>query len=110
MTPSTTTPVTITPEAAERIAELGCRAEFEQMLEKLRQLVPELRRVEVWLTPPCDETGNESGVQIDAFRGGPVTVSDPAGESWRRWKIEAFSPDVWRHFHMDVLPETAHAG
>ncbi len=39
---ATTFPVSITPEAAARVAELGMQAELERMLEHTRQTVPGL--------------------------------------------------------------------
>jgi hypothetical protein len=104
-----TIPVTVTPEAGERIAELGVQAEFQQMLERALQIVPALKRVEVVLEPPWD-TGDEPYLTINAYHGGPPDSGFPAEDEWGEWKIFAFAPDVHRHFGMFTLAETDHAG
>ncbi len=63
MTP-TTIRITVTPEAAVRVAELGMQAELDQMLEHTRQTVPGLKSIEVQETLPYD-TGDET--TISAF-------------------------------------------
>ena len=44
-------PVTVSPEAAARVAELGMQAEFDQLLEKARRTLAGLRRMNVVLDP-----------------------------------------------------------
>src|SRR4051794_24974808 len=51
-------PVTVSPEAAARVAELGLQREFEQIVEHTRQTIPGLRRLEVTLAPAHD-TGDD---------------------------------------------------
>ena len=63
-------PVTVTPEAMARIAELGMQAELERMLEHTRKTVPGLRAIEVQLALPYD-TGNETSIVIEASRRVP---------------------------------------
>ncbi len=109
MADASTVPITVTPEAAERIAELGVQAEFQQMLDRAVQLVPALKRVEVVLEPAYDE-GADPFVVIQATHGGPWESGSRAEDEWGKWKIFAFHPDVHRHFQMDAFPETDHAG
>jgi hypothetical protein len=49
MTTSTTAPVTVTPEAAARIAELGLQAAVDRMIQYVRGNLPELTRIEAVL-------------------------------------------------------------
>jgi hypothetical protein len=105
----TTIPVTVEPEAAARVAELGLQAEFEEMLEQVRQMVSKLRRIEVVLVPPYD-TGDDPGIVIQAFRDmADRDEDDPTWNRFSRWKITTFPPDVFRHFNMWILYEGSHA-
>ncbi len=95
----TTVPLTIEPEAAARIAELGMQAEFEQMLEHTRQVVPNLDRINVTLALPYD-TGDEPGIIIEAMRNDPYVGDDRTWWEWGGWFVNTFPPDVCRHFVM----------
>jgi hypothetical protein len=101
-------PVTIEPEAAARIAELGMQAEFEQMLEHARQVVPALQRIDVQLALPYD-TGDETRIIIQATRNEPFSSGDRTLWNWDAWVIQTFSPDVYRYFTMLVMYETTDA-
>jgi hypothetical protein len=109
MASSLSIPVTVSQEAAERIAELDYKAEFEQMLDRVRELVPELVSINVWLIPPYD-TGDEPSIILDAYRNGRPPIPDPVQDEYERWVLATFSPNVWRHFSLSVLPEVSHAG
>jgi hypothetical protein len=92
----TTIPVTIAPEAAERMAELGMQRELERMLDYLRQEVPGVLSVDVQLALPYD-TGDETGIVLEVPLDRPW--SDATG---RRqicdWMVETLSPDANRYF------------
>jgi hypothetical protein len=98
---TTTVPTTITPEAADRIAELGYQREFEQMLEQTRQIVPGLRSIAVKLVLPYD-TGDETGIRIEAFTSPPSSPDNSIWNRWSNWKITHFPPDVFRHFQLFI--------
>ena len=100
-----TVPVTITSEAAARIAELGMQSELEQMIEHTRQVVPHLLCMEVVLEGPY-ETHDEPYVTIEATCGGPVDDNEMTEGEWGDWKMETFPPQVYQHFSMMVLSET----
>jgi hypothetical protein len=110
MDASTTIPVTVTPEAAAHVAELGMQKELEQMLEHARQTIPGLLRLDVILVPPYD-TGDEDSVLIQATQDlafhGP---NDRTYWEWGGWKVETFPPDVCRHFAFLMTFEAGHAG
>ena len=93
----TTVPLTIEPEAAARITELGMQAEFDQMLEHTRQVVPNLERIEVKLEPSYD-TGDDLGITIEGMLTGPCDGDDLKSWEWGQWKAATFSPDVCRYF------------
>src|SRR4051794_5189353 len=90
-------PVTISPEATARVAELGLQREFEQIVEHTRRSIPGLQRIEVTLAPAHD-TGGDPRVILDAFLSGRESLVDPTFNRWRDWVLATFPPDVWRHF------------
>ena len=90
-------PVTISPEATARVAELGLQREFEQILEHTRQSIPGLRRIEVTLAPAHD-TGDDPRIILDAFLSDRDSPQNPVTNRWRDWVLATCSPDVWRHF------------
>ena len=106
---TSTIPVTVTPEAAARIAELGFEAHVETMLEYARQHVPGLERLEVVLNERYD-MGGEPGVAIDAYS---LPVFDPDDQTfWKitRWATTTFPPEVLQHLHLSLAPGTGHVG
>jgi hypothetical protein len=104
-----TIPVTVTPEAAARVAELGMQVELERMLEHTRRTVPGLRAIEVQLALPHD-TGNETSVVIEATREHSRLPYDPTDSDWGRWKVTTFPPDVSRYFVMMSVYDATDAG
>jgi hypothetical protein len=96
-------PVTVTPEAAERVAELGLQTDLDRMLEHTRQTVTGLRRLDVVLDPPYD-TGDEPYITIEALRDPSFRLeNDPTWRQWSEWTIFHFPPDVLRHINMLIL-------
>jgi hypothetical protein len=93
----TTIPVTITPEAAARVAELGMQREFEMMLDYVRQISPGLRSVEADLRLPYD-TGDDLGVLIKGRLAEPYCRESGLRSQLRAWRSATFSPDVGRYF------------
>lgn len=103
-------PITVDPEAAELVAELGMQKEFEQMLEKARQMIPGLRRIHVEFAPPYD-TGPDPSVLIEAYRDPSFCQpDDPTWKQYARWEIATFPPDVVRYFTLTIRDEPNHAG
>lgn len=102
-------PVTVEPEAAARVAELGMQREFEEMLEHTRRTVPGLRAIHV--TPDYDPYGTEEpGVIVWSHRPEPGPAYDPVDDDWGMWKINTFPPRVYVHFCMMSLYEVAADG
>src|SRR5262245_21780312 len=106
---STTIPLTIAPEAATRIAELGMQAEVDHMLDYARRHIPNLVRVEVVLNERYDED-SPPGVAIDAYSQRPFDLADRVDEELCRWMIRTFPPEVLEHIHMCHYLEANHAG
>jgi hypothetical protein len=106
---TTTVPVTVEPEAAARVAELGMQAELERMLEHTRQTVPGLRAIEVQLALPYD-TGDETSIIIQATMEDPHLEDDPTDTEWDKWQVRTFPPDVCRYFVLISVYGPAHEG
>ncbi len=102
MSAPATVPVTITPEAAARVAELGMQGELERMIKHARECVAGLRRVEVILEPPYD-TGDDPYLTIQAFRPLTARWDDPVRQEWGRWKVTTFAPEVARHVTLTLI-------
>jgi hypothetical protein len=108
MPDTTAVPLTITPEATARIAELGMQAEFEQMLEHTRQTVAGLRALRVSLQEPYD-LGGGPVVIIDATVEEQHSADDPTGSKWGLWLIRTYPPQVCENFFLFCVPEVADA-
>jgi hypothetical protein len=89
-------PVTVSPEAEAFIAEVGQQREFEILLEHTKQVVADLRAIEVTLddTP---ETG-PPGVILWAHRTEPWKGDDPTDRNWGEWFVQTFPPEVCQNF------------
>jgi hypothetical protein len=103
-------PVTVEPEAAALVAQLGLQVELEQMLDHAKRTITGLQCLNVKFSPAYD-TGEE-GIEIQAIRDPP----SPDINNWRwdqfsKWKITTFSPDVCRYialldeFGTNITPE-----
>jgi hypothetical protein len=111
MTTSATAPVTVTPEAAARVQELGMQREFEQMLEHIRQTVPDLLRIEVELQYLVDEPETPPAVMMYAYRPyNPDDLGLHITREWDDWRTDCFGPEVRIYFSMALCEEAAHAG
>jgi hypothetical protein len=109
MTAAVTVPVNVSPEAAERIAELGYQAEVERMLSQVRELLPEVGRFEVWLVPDYEE-GGDPGIILDAVTAHESGSRTATYDRFSTWKIATFPPNVCQHFSLSITDEAAHAG
>src|SRR5262249_11592159 len=85
-----TVPLTVTQEAAARVAELGMQREFDQMLEHMRQTVPGLLAIEVELAEPYD-TGDEPRVLIQPIMTNPHLENDPTEWDYINWEVRALA-------------------
>ncbi len=109
MSTSATIPVTVTPQAAARIGELGMQAEVERMLDYARHDIPELVRIEVVLNERYDED-SPPGVAINAYSQRPYDPADRTDAELCRWMVRTFPPGVLEHIHLWNYLEAGHAG
>jgi hypothetical protein len=109
MNASTDVPVTITPEAAVRLDELGMHNELEQMIAHVREVVPDLVAIEVELAERYD-TGGEPGITIRAYSDRPYEPDDKTSSNLIRWDVETFPPQVLEHLCTRLIYGRPHAG
>lgn len=107
MSASVDVPLTITPEATARIAELGLQREFEQMIEHVRQVVPELKAIEVVRELPYD-TDSEP-VSITAYSDEAFAPGRRMSRDLIRWEVNTFPPQVLEHLIILLSPGSPHA-
>jgi hypothetical protein len=105
----TTIPVTITPEAAARAAELGIQADIERIIEHARNTVPGLRSLEVSIRE-CYDSYEETGILIHGGRDVSYRPDDPTERQWDKWVISTFPPQVLEHFTVLFSYGAGHAG
>lgn len=109
MTTASTIPVSVTPEAAARIAQLGFQAELEQLIENARQVLPDLARIEVVLNERYD-LGAEPGIAVEAYGKHPGASGN--GTFWKLADrlVTQFPPEVLEHLHVSYHPDDGRAG
>src|SRR5579872_3533604 len=93
MSAVSTIPMRVEPEAMAHIAKLGMAREFEKMLDHIRQVVPDLCRIEVTLYEEPD-FDDDPRVTIDAIRNGSDDVWSAVFAEWCSWTFANVSPDV----------------
>jgi hypothetical protein len=108
MIASVSIPVTVSPEAAELITRRGYQAQFEQMVAKVCEFIPQVTRIEARLCH-AEDGAFDDGVDLLAFRHDVPPLSDPAEEAWSQWRRDNFPPEVWITFQLMVLSEVNHA-
>jgi hypothetical protein len=100
-----TVPLSVTPEAAARINELGIQSEVERMIDHAVKTVRGIRRVEVSLEP-VNEMYDEPYLSANAYRVLPLWTDDnPDIDRFRDWKIDNFTPDVLWRFDLHIRPD-----
>jgi|GEM_PF-6325712 len=85
----TTIPVNIAVDAAEHARKLGQQREFEMMLDKLKEIIPELRAIDV----------SRHFVRLPFYDDDPIILFstyqpnytgpglDPTNEAWIQWSF-----------------------
>lgn len=108
MSASTDVPVTISPEAAARVAELGMQKEMEQMIAHVREVVPSLVAIEVEIAERYD-LGGEPGISIIPYSDQPYVEEDRTSWELIGWESRTFPPQVLEHFAILIVNGRPHA-
>jgi hypothetical protein len=90
MNASTDIPLTITSEAAARVAELGKRAALEEMIAFLRCMRPALAAIRVELEPAYDS--DEETILLTAVERRGAPESEVRRRAWWDWATVVFPP------------------
>ena len=107
MATATTIPVIVSEEAAARIAKLGIRSEFDEIVEHARQTLPGLRKIEVYVDGLVDEPETPDKVYLDAYRRYlDLDEESQVRARWNRWWIELPVKTRLEFFLMN-MPEEA---
>jgi hypothetical protein len=96
MKTSTDVPVTITPEAQARTAELGLQKEAEQMIAYLIKAVPGLEAIKVTIAE-CYDTRDETGISITAYSDQVFEPGETTSWDSSTWAVATFPPQVLEH-------------
>ena len=107
MATATTIPINIAPDAAAHVQQLGMQPQFRMMLEQLKQIVPNLRTIQVTLEYPPDYDDDPMilfSTHQPEYSGEGL---DPTDVEWRTWLSKTFGPDVWQHFVRLAIYEPA---
>ena len=80
------------------VAQLGMQAQFEQILDHLRQHVPGLVKLRVEWQDYFDETESKAAVLIWAERDRPFDPADRTDNRTSYWKVTTFPPQVCERF------------
>jgi hypothetical protein len=102
MNASTDVPVTITPEAAARVAELGMQKELEQMIAHVREVVADLVAIEVGIAERHD-SGGEPGVRIRAYTVQPYNPEAKLSWNLSGWVVDTFPSRVLEHMNIFLI-------
>ncbi len=108
MSASTDVPVTITPEADARVAELGMHKELEQRIAHVREVAPGLAAIGVEIAE-CYDSRDETGVSIVAYSDELFGAGKSAAEEIDHWVVHTFPPHVLEHLCILYSPERPHA-
>ena len=96
MSTTMTVPVTIAPDAAVFVERIGQRQEFEQMIDRAKQVVPSLVSIEVSLDEGTDDM--PPGVILWTHRDDTGPEDDPTQRRWIEWMAATFPPEVCQNF------------
>ena len=104
MATGATIQITLSSDAASRIAQLGLEPSYEAMLDYAHEAVPELRSLEVTLEHDPDEP-REPTLVLNMYRPHPAAADDPVPRQWRLWMAQTFPPAVCQHFALATIYE-----
>jgi hypothetical protein len=99
---SASVPVSVTPEAAARIARLGLQDAVDRMIAHARQAYQDVVRIEVVLYDRY-EAGDEPGLAIEVYSNRPHDPRDRTHSKVIEWAVREFPPEVLWHLIIDHI-------
>jgi hypothetical protein len=104
-----TIPITVEPEAAARIAELGFQEHMDRMIEHAMQTLPQISRIEVVMNYRYDED-TPDGVWVEVHSYRPYNPEERIGWDLTARKVHLFPPEVLQYLNMSFYPGNGNAG
>jgi hypothetical protein len=96
-------PISVSEEAQIHIAKLGLQREFEAIVDRARQSIPGLQRLEVVLESDPEED-RDLVVVLEAYRErGGLEEATAVRDEWVHWFVDTFPPAVCWHFLLTTL-------
>lgn len=103
-------PVTVTPEAAARVAELGFQLVVDDIIAQAHRIFPDLQSLHLTLVPSF-EMDDIPWLVIECRADRAEREARDALVAWYTWRAESLPFEVGRHFMLSwVHPEEVHAG
>lgn len=107
---SRTLPLTMSSEAAARVADLGFEHVVDDLLTQARGLLPGLRSIHLSLVPSY-EMDDIPWLVLECSGDRPQREARDGLVAWYTWRAENLPFEVGRHFMLDwIEPQEAHAG
>src|SRR5437870_3285231 len=92
-----TIPLSITPDAAQYIGNMGLQEPYRKIVDGIPLRVPGVHAIAVSLQQPY-ELGGGPRIILDVTRDSATAGSDPTEQNWARWLIETWPPEIWGNF------------
>ena len=96
-----TIPVTIQPDAAKFLAEIGMERQLDMMLDHAKSTIPHLRALDVELHD-FPETGPPS-LTICAHRDPYPGRPDRSWRDYMAWELKTFPPEVLQNMSLQTV-------
>lgn len=100
-------PVQVTPDDLGAIENLGVRAAYLAIVERIRAVVPALTHIEVVLQDRLElgEPDEPPTVILRAFSSASHQPPDDIWSQLADWKRQSFPPQVWGLFQIRIFYE-----
>jgi hypothetical protein len=102
-------PLTSSPEAAARVAELGFQNVVEDLVARAIDVLPDLRSLHLSLVP-SHEMDNIPWLVLECHSERSEQETQDALVAWYTWRAENLPFETGRHFMLSWIHEVAHAG
>jgi hypothetical protein len=103
-------PVTISPEAAARVAELGFQRVVDNAIAQALGILPGLQSLHLVLVPSY-EMDDIPWLVLECYGDRSGQEAQDALVAWYTWRVENLPFEVGRHFMLSwIHHEAAHAG
>jgi hypothetical protein len=104
-------PVSVTPEAADWVAELGIQEAADRILAETVRMLPGLKSLRMIAEPTYDASDHPFWLVLECHGERPEEEVEGAILDWLTWRAENLSMEVGQHFMLNWVNDRAgHAG